>query len=113
MAFPRILKDQEWQEKRMRLQWHSKDSQAANTTATKAGETGKRHRITEILVDSDAASIVQVKSASTVLWEFKIAANSLDHIELSGCPIAGALGEAVSVVIVTGTAHANISGFTI
>ncbi|MEK6860382.1 MAG: hypothetical protein AABY07_00285 [Nanoarchaeota archaeon] len=114
MAYQRKKNPQAWQNLMLTEQWDVKGSGGAGATATKTtAGAGFRHLITEILVNSSAASVVQIKSGSTVRWEFDLPANTVVPIEMSGCPIRCNPNEDAVVNVSTGTAKVNISGVTI
>ena len=103
------LKDQEWQGFLKTKQWHEKHA----TSASKTGVASRQHLITEIVLSCTTNMTVQVKSASTVKWEFDMVAGELAHLEMSGCPVRCEVGEAATVAITSGTGKINISGVTI
>lgn len=97
----------------------------ADTTAVelKAAVTGKRNYLCSLQLsntDATAGTIVQILSASTVLWQFymapQIAATTGHHgvAIVFAVPLRSATGEALNVKCVTTSSevYANAQGYT-
>jgi len=85
---------------------------SAGATATKATATGVRHKIQRVHGHTDKDSLLQLKDGTTVVWETTIDVD-VDGKEigfdLSGCPIIGTAGNAVSAVLASSTTDCYIS----
>lgn len=80
----------------------------ATATALGSANSGKRHYILFVSGWTDAASLVQIKKASTVLVEFKVEADKPFHFKFDG-DLFGDVNGAVSAVIATSTADCSVS----
>lgn len=85
----------------------------ATATAANPG-TPARRVVTWVSGWSDAATTLQIKNGSVVVWQVKLAANTPFHAQFPD-GIEGSPGNAVSAVIATSTAacDVNLGGYVI
>lgn len=104
---------------------YASTSDIADTTAVEvvAAKTGARHRVTDITLnntDTAVATLVQVRSGTTVLWTgflapYIAAAPGVNQIDRSFVrPLKGDADANINVICVTTSAQvrASISGYT-
>jgi hypothetical protein len=104
---------------------YASTSDIADTSAVEAvaAKTGARHRVTDITLnntDTAVATLVQVRSGTTVLWTgflgpYIAAAPGVNQIDHSFVrPLKGDSGANINVICVTTSAQvrASISGYT-
>lgn len=85
-----------------------------SATATKGAVAGIKNFITDISGSSDlTGATIQVLDGATVIWQDKIG-NSVPYVIKFEEPLAGSVGNAISVVV-TGTlaSNANVSGYSL
>jgi hypothetical protein len=104
---------------------YASTSDIADTSAVEAvaAKTGARHRVTDITLnntDTAVATLVQVRSGTTVLWTgflgpYIAAAPGVNQIDHSFVrPLKGDSGANINVICVTTSAQvrASVSGYT-